>query len=258
MKLVEEGKLLEAAERFAAIEGYEDAAAQAQAAYYALAQATRQEGRSLQAARYFELAGTYEDAAQQAEAIYDERYLDVSRQAEQAMQSGEYALAFTLLDTTDLTDLPKKYADLPKTRQEAAWLEAERLMEAGLPYEALPYYRAVPDYKKSAERMNSLCYKIIGTWQAKNGDYYVFNEDGTCRMADKELYFSVDKYTMSTGESKEEMRITHRIASVNGNGAVLYDLSDGAAKTIGLARAEQPQAMPQPTQEPESMEVVDE
>ena len=204
------------------------------------------------------MAGTYEDAAQQAEAIYDERYLDVAQQAEAAMESGEYALAFTLLDTADLTDLPAKYVHLPKTRQEAAWLEAERLMDAGLPYEALPYYRAVPDYKKSAERMNSLCYKIIGNWQDKNGDYYVFNEDGTCLMAGKELFFSVDKYTMSTGESKEEMRITHRISSVNGNGAVIYDLSDGTARTIGLARAEMPEATPQSTPEPESMEVVDE
>jgi len=35
---------------------------------------------------------------------------------------------------------------------------------------------------------------------------------------------------------------------------VIYDLSDGTAKTIGLARAEEPQQ----TEEPENMEVVDE
>jgi len=171
------------------------------------------------------------------------------------MQNGEYALAFTLLDKTDLTDLPAKYADLPDIRKEAAWQEAERLMEAGQPYDALPYYRAVPGYKKAVQRMESLCYRIIGTWEDENGAAYAFNEDGSCTLAGTAMMYSVNDYAMSTGASKDALLITHRISSVKENSAVIYDLRDGTAKTIRLTRVEVTAA---PVEEQTDVEVVDE
>ena len=60
---------------------------------------------------------------------------------------------------------------------------------------------------------------------------------------------------MSTGTKDEGLLITHRISSVTGNEAVLYDLRFGTAKAIYLTRAELPEAADEPTA---SVEVVDE
>ncbi len=253
--LQNEGKLLEAAEMYATIADYEDAKVKSGEAYYALAQTALKDGRSLQAAEYFTLAGSVQDAAQQAEAIYDQHYQGVAQQAQEAMDNGEYALTVQLLGQLDLTVLPQKYASLQSTWQQANYLEAERLNDAGDAYGALPYYQAIPDYKNVESRLERLCYKIIGTWQSREGDYYIFRENGTCSMAGEEMYFNVDSYAMSTGAQADGLLITHRISSVMGDNAVLYDLRDGTAKAINLTRAQLPRAEEAPTQ---GMEVVDE
>lgn len=253
--LQQEGKLLEAAELFATIADYEDAQVKSGEAYYALGQAALKDGRSLQAAEYFTLAGSVQDAAQQAEAIYDQHYQGVAQQAQEAMDNGEYALTVQLLGQLDLTALPEKYASLQNTWQQANYREAERLLDAGDAYGALPYYQAIPEYKNVSSRLEKLCYKIIGTWQTREGEYYIFRENGTCAMAGEELLFNVDSYAMSTGTKDGGLLITHRISSVTGNEAVLYDLRDGAAKAIYLTRAELPEAADEPTA---SVEVVDE
>lgn len=246
-----QGSLLDAAQLYAALGDYEDAATKAHAAYYALAQQTT----GLEAAAYYELAGDYQDAAQQAEAIYDERYQALAQQAEEAMNNGEYALAFTLLDTADLSALPAKYAYLAETRQEAAYQEAERLTHAGQPYAALPYYQAVPDYKEAARRLDSMCYRLVGTWQDENGAVYTFNQDGTCSLAGEKLCFTVSGDTISTGESQESLLVSHRVSSLTEESATLYDLRQASAKAVKLTWMEQ---IDLPAPEEAGVAVVDE
>lgn len=246
-----QGKLLEAAQLYVSLGDYEDASSKAQAAYYALAQ----QSAGMDAAAYYELAGSYQDAAQQAEAIYDARYQALAQQAEEAMTNGEYALAFTLLDKADLTDLPAKYAYLAETRQEAAYQEAERLTEAGQPYAALPYYRAVSDYKEASQRLESPCYRLVGTWEDESGAVYFFGEDGTCTLAGEKLFFSMSNDTISTGESADALIISHRVSSLKEKTATLYDLRLSSVTAVKLTRMEQ---IDLPAQEQPGVEVVDE
>lgn len=246
-----QGSLLEAAQLYASLGDYEDAAAKAQAAYYALAK----QCTGMEAAGYYEQAGDYQDAAQQAEAIYDARYQALAQQADEAMTNGEYALAFTLLDKADLSDLPAKYAYLAETRQEAAYQEAERLTEAGQPFAALPYYRAVPDYKEAAQRLESPCYRLVGTWQDESGAVYSFSEDGTCTLAGEKLFFAMNNDTISTGETAEALMVSHRVSSLKENTAILYDLRLSTVTAVKLTRMEQ---VDLPTQEQAAVEVIDE
>lgn len=249
--LQEQGSLLEAAQLYASLGEFEDAPAKAQAAYYTLAQ----QASGMDAAAYYELAGDYQDAAQQADAIYDERYQTLAQQADEAMSNSEYALAFTLLDKADLTDLPAKYAHLAETRQEAAYQEAERLTAAGQPFAALPYYQAVPDYKEAAQRLTSPCYQLIGTWQDENGAVYTFNTDGTCTLAGEKLCFTISGDTISTGTGKDELLVSHRVSSLKESSLTLYDLRLTSAKAIKLTRMEQ---IDLPAQEQTGVAVVDE
>lgn len=249
--LQEQDKLLEAAQLYAGLGDYEDAPEKAQAAYYALAQ----QHTGMEAAAYYELAGAYQDAAQQAEAIYDARYQALAQQADEAMTNGEYALAFTLLETADLTDLPAKYAYLAETRQEAAYQEGERLTAAGQPFAALPYYRAVPDYKEAAQRLESPCYRLVGTWQDEAGAVYSFNEDGTCTLAGEKLYFSMNGDTISTGEASDALMISHRVSSLADDSATLYDLRLSSVVAVKLTRMKQ---IDLPVEEQPTVEVVDE
>ena len=236
--LMAEQKYLEAAELFTSIASHEDAALKAQEAYYALAGETKAEGLTLQAARYYTLAGNVQDAPAQAESLYDECYQATAEAVAQAMASGEYAQAVQLLSGVDLTGLPEKYAALQDTWQEANYLEAQRLDEAGFPYDALPYYRAVPGYKDTAKQLDRACYRILGTWVNRDGESFIFREDGTCTLGSEELHFSISTLAMSTGDSKETLQPTHRLASVSGDEAVLYDLRDNRTKIIRLTRTE--------------------
>ena len=123
--------------------------------------------------------------------------------------------------------------------QLACYNEAERLYAEGKPYEAMPYYQAVPGYQNADSRLSESCYMMLGTWRTRDGQTYVFRPDGTCDMAGEKLYFEVSAYALNTGASPGSLQATHSISSVNDREAVLYDLRDAKAKQIRLTRAEE-------------------
>ena len=237
--LAEQGKAEDAAALFVALGDYENAAERAKEMYYILGQNAREVGQLLQAAAYFDKAGDVQDAAQQAEAIYDEYYGQVAQQAREAIERGEYALTATLLKGIRADELPGKYADLKEMYRLACYSEAERLYAEGKPYEAMPYYQAVPGYQNADSRLAESCYRILGTWQTRDGQAYVFRPDGTCTMAGEELYFEVSAYALNTGAAPGSLQATHSISSVNDKEAILYDLRDVKAKQIRLTRVEE-------------------
>lgn len=140
-------------------------------------------------------------------------------------------------------------------RQEAAYQEAERLTGAGQPYAALPYYQAVPDYGEAARRLDSACYRLVGTWQDETGAVYAFNQDGTCTLAGEKLYFTISGDTISTGESPEGLLVSHRVSAITEESATLYDLRLASATAVKLTKLEQ---IDLPAQEETGVAVVDE
>ena len=105
------------------------------------------------------------------------------------MDTGEWALALTLLDSLNLENLPAKYADLKDLKREATLQTGESLFAAGKVYAALPYFRAAGDDTRAQARLESPCYLILGTWTGRGGETFLFRENGTCSAGGAEYAF---------------------------------------------------------------------
>ena len=241
---------------------YEDAADRAAALYYTLGAQANENGQTIAAARYFAKAGDYQDAKTLASAGFDAYYMDAAASVQDAMDNGEYALAVTLLSHMELTELPERYAYLAQTWLDANYQEASRLFSAGQPYAARPYYEAIPGYKDADSRLQHTCYLILGEWQAADGRYFVFRDDGTCEMNGEELCFLAEKWSLNTGVSADKLSQTHSISSVSATDMTLRDTRNGRNLTIRLTRMteEEPEIVttPAPEEGAEGFVVVDE
>lgn len=249
----EAGRAQEAAALYDAIAGYQDAEEKAQALYYTLGTQALGSGQTLAAARLFAKAAGYQDASALAESNYDAYYQEASISAQDAIENGEYALAATLLGHMDLTELPDKYAGLDEIWQEACYQEAQALFAAGKPYEALAYYRQIPDYRDVAQRLDRTCYLILGQWAAGDGRVYTFREDGTCTLNGENLYFRADVYALSTGDTPDRLSQTHSVSSISADAMTLRDTRPGSVQTLRLTKVAEPEpsSTPAPTDVPE-------
>lgn len=254
----EAGRTLDAAAMYASLGDYEDAAEQARALYYTLGTQALGSGQTLSAARLFAKASGYQDADALAESSFDAYYQEAAISAQDAMDNGEYALAATLLGHMDLTELPEKYAGLDEMWQEACYQEAQALYAAGKPYEALAYYRAIPDYRDVAQRLERTCYLILGQWATSDGRIYTFREDSTCILNGENLYFQADTYALSTGATPDKLVQTHSVSSINATSMTLKDTRTGSVQTLRLTKVAESEplatATPAPTAVPEEAE----
>lgn len=235
-ELAQAGNNQEAAELYSSLGDYSDARAQAQALYYALGAEAVNNGQVLVAGRMFALAGDYQDAAKKSREYFDAYYQKPAEEADTAMAQGEYALVVTLLGNMELNDLPETYAGLKDMYQEANYLLGNQLYGEGRTYEALPYYRAIPDYKDVESRLSRNCYAILGLWETEDGTAFEFREDGTCTLNGETLYFRVDNYTMETGAAADALSSTHKVSSLKGDSLTLRDLRGNAIVTYRLSR----------------------
>ena len=140
----------------------------------------------------------------------------------------------------DVTELPKKYQYLTGLYQEACYQEGNRLFKEGKPYEAYVYYKQLPkDYRAMSEKLQRPCYLILGTWEDKSGNRYIFREEGICNLNGETLYFTMSDTTVYTGETAELMAPTHRVNGVNRTSAWLYDQRGETEVTIHLTRVKE-------------------
>ncbi|MGN0779364.1 MAG: hypothetical protein ACI4MJ_09475 [Aristaeellaceae bacterium] len=234
--MAQAGEKEEAAELFLSLGNYQDAKAQGQALYYALGEEAQAAGRDKEAAAYFERIPGYADADSRAKAIYEAAYALAKEQAEQAMDSGNYAMAAAILLQVDMTGLPEAYKDLPELLQDACYQEAKRLYAAGKPFEALPWYQMIPDYKNVQDILNRSCYLILGQWLGADGQTYTFLPDGTCNLNGERLYYAVNTYAMQTGIAPDALSLTHKVSSIAQNDLTLRDIRDGKNVIIHLTR----------------------
>ena len=97
---------------------------------------------------------------------------------------------------------------------EANYNYANELYAQKKPYEALRYYRNIPDYKDVTEKkLNRICYRILGSWVSAKGIKMEFRDDGTCTIDGKDGYFNVSMYAMSVGTRANDLNQNWQIYS---------------------------------------------
>ena len=81
---------------------------------------------------------------------------------------------------------------------------AESLYQAKRPYEALAYYRMIPDYKDvESKKLSRTCYRLLGDWVSSKGANMSFRDDGTCTVEGKEYCFFATQYAIFLGDTAE-------------------------------------------------------
>jgi len=202
---IAEGRHEEAAALLEKIPEYADANTLRSASVYQTAEALRQQGQLAEAGRLFSSISGYEDAARKAEVCYDAYYADVYATAQKAMDAKDYAAAITALESVSLENTSSSYADIERMYQEANYLYANQLYDQKKPYEALPYYRNIPEYKDVAKKLDRVCYRMLGKWVSLTGVRMEFRENGTCTIDGKDYYFRGTTFAFYVGNSPDEL-----------------------------------------------------
>ena len=220
MEQAEEGSLTAAADQLARIPDYQDAKRKMQQFAYQAAQEAQEAGNLADAIALYTQAGKYQDAQKLAQSLADTYYSNASRTAKEAMAKKEYKTAIDTLGALELESVPEKYKDLPELYREACYQYAESLYNAKLPFDALVYYKLIPDYKDvSTRKLTRIIYRIMGTWTGSNKNtQMVFREDGTCRIEDQEYAYVVGvggAYALSIGSDPKDLTYTYNILSLN-------------------------------------------
>ena len=145
--------------------------------------------------------------------------------------------------------------------KEACYQYAEQLYRDGKPYEALPYYQRVGDYRDTlTKKLSRRAYLILGSWTSASGRTAVFREDGTCDLMGEKLYFRVSSFSLYTGETADAMTITHKLSSIDENGMSLRDIRNGGDRVYKFTRSTEetaaPTAAPTPSAAPASEETA--
>ena len=117
----------------------------------------------------------------------------------------ENAAAITALESVSLENTSSSYADIERMYQEANYLYANQLYDQKKPYEALPYYRNIPEYKDVAKKLDRVCYRMLGKWVSLTGVRMEFREDGTCTIDGKDYYFRGTTFAFYVGNSPDEL-----------------------------------------------------
>ena len=221
----ESGNVSAAAELYAQIPDYKDAKARYSKIMYDAGVVSRDAGDYAQGARQFLAAGDYLDAPAQSEVCYDAYYADSYALAKAAMKSKDYLAAVNALADISREGLSDKYADIPAIYDEANYQLADQLYNAKKPFEALVYYRNIPDYKDVASRkLDRVCYRMLGKWESSKGIVMIFRDDGTCTLDGRDYYFFARNYSLETGDSAEAMTQTYEIVASGINKMTLRSL----------------------------------
>ncbi len=227
----------EAVALYASLGDYADSKDRIPMTRYAQAETAAAAEDYLTAAKVFAANSAYRDAALKADEMYDLYYAGPAEAMRAASKAKNYQEVLQIMSWLDMTDAPARYKDLNELHQDALYQEACRLCDAGYPYEAYPYFMQLPaDYRGVKERLQRSVYLILGTWEDKNGNRYIFRGEGVCNLNGEAFCFNVQSSTMFTGKTADNLTATHRLTGVNLTNAWLYDLRSGTEVAIYLTR----------------------
>ena len=242
-KLLTDGKNLEAAEQLKMAGDYEDSHDQYEKCMYALAEAAiaeddyemaavyledipdyadsallrqrsiyhtaalyEEDGRMNEAAALYASISEFEDAAKKAAECYDAYYGEAYGKAKDAMAQGDYLTAIQAMESVERENDSEAYSDLQRMYQEACYLYANQLYDDKQPYEALPYYRKILDYKDVERKLDRVCYRMLGRWVSRTGVEMEFREDGTCTIDGKAYYFRGSQFAFYAGSRPDQLK----------------------------------------------------
>lgn len=250
-----------AAEVYAAIEDSEEAQERYNACMYNQAEQLRDAGDLTAAGAAFEALGDYRDAADQSVACYQTYFGNAAQTARDAMEDQDYPAVIAALEGFAMDDLAGSYADLPEIYNEACYQYAERLYQESKPYEALPYYQRVGDYRDTPEsKLERRAYLILGEWTSTTGKTAVFRADGTCDLMGETLHFYVSNFSLYTGVTEDDMTITHKLSSIDKTSMSLRDIRDGQDVVYKFSRVGEwtlPEVTVETTSAPEEESAVE-
>lgn len=212
-KLLSQNKASEAMEQLQKIKGYQNADELYNGSVYQQAKTLQQAGEFNEAAKLYALIPDYQDAAKLSEECYDAYYENAYKQARESLKKKEYKAALDLLETLDRQNPGDKYADINHLYDKACYDYANALYEDNKPYEALIYYRKIPDYKDIDKKLDRVAYRILGTWQTAKGAVFLFREDGTCQIEGKEQFFYAKNLRLVSGDHRERLNQNFQIVS---------------------------------------------
>ncbi|MEG0639193.1 MAG: hypothetical protein RR824_04075, partial [Clostridia bacterium] len=227
-KLEDAGDYEGASAKYLALGDFAEAKERYNACRYAMATKLQSEGDLRGAGVAFLQIKDYQDSAALSEACFAEFYDAKAKPAREAMKAEDYAAVITMLEGFDTTDLPQGYKDLSEMYNEACYRYADQLYRDDRPYEALPYYQRIVDYKDVADqKLKRKAYLILGTWQSTTGKTAVFNADGTCDLMGDKLFFRVSNFSLYTGAEQSGMTITHKLSNIQKTYMSLRDIRNG-------------------------------
>ncbi|MEA4999878.1 MAG: hypothetical protein VB087_10870 [Candidatus Limiplasma sp.] len=238
MKAQAAGDLDKASELYLALGDFGAARENYHAIQYELAMRRMTAGDYRAAAPLFAALGDYRDAAAQAAACMQEAYDRYAVPARAAYETKDWQTVVDTLADFDTANLPEAYADLVGMYEEACYQYAETLYDAGKPYEALPYYQRIPDYKDvAARKLTRRAYLILGVWESADGQRTAaFRQDGLCTLFGETLYFRVDGYGLWTGAQADALTLTHKLTTLSETALSIRVLSQGAGAVYPLQR----------------------
>ena len=104
----------------------------------------------------------------------------------------------------DLSNVPEKFAELEEIYPESVYEYAEMLYKDKRPYEALPYYELIPEYRDVAsKKLSRTCYRLLNDWVSSKGAEMSFRRDGTCTVEGEEYCFYATQYAIFLGQSPD-------------------------------------------------------
>ena len=80
---------------------------------------------------------------------------------------------------------------------------------------------------------------LLGTWEDRNGNRYIFRGEGVCNLNGEVLVFNVQGYDVYTGKTADELTRTHRLSGVTRNSAWLVDERGEKDVSINLTRVKE-------------------
>ena len=175
------------------------------------------------AAAMFDRAGDYGDAQARAQQSADAYCAAAYETAQNALEQKDYLTVIEALAPLQEGFLTEKYARIPSMYKDACYLYANELYNDHKPFEALKYYKLIPDYRDVASyRLDKAVYKLMGQWESEKGQKFEFREDGTCDLNGEEAFYYVpNMYAVNTGEEPDPTTVTYEIVSLKQNALTL-------------------------------------
>lgn len=205
-----------AAAYLAEIPEYGDAEMLRRECVYRAAEEKQEAGDLSAAAQLFDSISQHEDAAERASACYDAYYKEAYDTAKRAIASKDYPTAISALESVSRENAGDEYADIDELYAEANYQYANALYEDKKPYEALTYYRKIPEYRDVAKKLDRVCYRLIGAWVSATGVKMTFRDDGTCTIDGRDYYYRGQTYAFYVGDQADELNQEWTIYSCKG------------------------------------------